>query len=177
MLNRHSVLRGNDPAVVNGSLARGQRVFCSDRGQRGGCGKTFPLFFAEVLPRHTFPASLLWALLRALLPARRSEPPPKRCACRFRRRRLTALSGVCDADWMECEAGSAASGHHHPLAEPILCSRRSVICKPSSRATPALSPRTSGIFSKRFLAKHRLEPNADVKPVDFPPVSTARQLL
>jgi hypothetical protein len=67
MLNRHSVLRGNDPAVVNGSLARGQRVFCSDRGQRGGCGKTFPLFFAEVLPRHTFPASLLWALLRALL--------------------------------------------------------------------------------------------------------------
>ena len=61
------MLRGNDPAVVNGSLARGQRVFCSDRGQRGGCGKTFPLFFAEVLPRHTFPASLLWALLRALL--------------------------------------------------------------------------------------------------------------
>lgn len=67
MLNRHSVLRGNDPAVANGSLARGQRVFCSDRGQRGGCGKTFPLFFAEVLPRHTFPASQLWALLRALL--------------------------------------------------------------------------------------------------------------
>jgi len=57
------VLRGNDPAVANGSLARGQRVFCSDRGQRGGCGKTFPLFFAGTLPRHTFTASLLWALL------------------------------------------------------------------------------------------------------------------
>ncbi|MBK9990678.1 MAG: hypothetical protein IPP19_08110 [Verrucomicrobia bacterium] len=61
------MLRGNDPAVVNGSVMRGQRVFCSDRGQRRGCGKTFPLFFAGVLPRHTFPASLLWALLRALL--------------------------------------------------------------------------------------------------------------
>jgi hypothetical protein len=61
------VLRGNDPAVVNGQLDRGQRVFCSDRGQRGGCGKTFPLFFAGVLPRHTFTAQLLGALLRALL--------------------------------------------------------------------------------------------------------------
>jgi hypothetical protein len=61
------VLRGNDPAVVNGQLARGQRVFCSDRGQRGGCGKTFPLFSASVLPRHTFTARLLYALLRALL--------------------------------------------------------------------------------------------------------------
>ena len=61
------MLRGNDPAVVNGQLDRGQRVFCSDRGQRGGCGKTFPLFFAGVLPRHTFTAQLLWALLLALL--------------------------------------------------------------------------------------------------------------
>ena len=61
------MLRGNDPAVVAGQIARGQRVFCSDRGQRGGCGKTFPLFLAGVLPRHTFNATLLWALLLKLL--------------------------------------------------------------------------------------------------------------
>jgi hypothetical protein len=61
------VLRGNDPAVVNGQIVRGQRAFCSDRGQRGGCGKTFPLFLAGILPRHTFNAALLWALLRQLL--------------------------------------------------------------------------------------------------------------
>lgn len=61
------MLRGNDPAVANGSVVRGQRVFCSDRGQRSGCGKTFPLFVADVLPRHTFTAGLLWALLRKLL--------------------------------------------------------------------------------------------------------------
>jgi fructose-specific phosphotransferase system IIC component len=53
--------------VVAGQIARGQRVFCSDRGQRGGCGKTFPLFLAGVLPRHTFNATLLWALLLKLL--------------------------------------------------------------------------------------------------------------
>lgn len=61
------MLRGNDPAAVAGQIVRGQRVFCSDRGQRAGCGKTFPLFLAGVLPRHTFTAGLLWTLLLKLL--------------------------------------------------------------------------------------------------------------
>jgi hypothetical protein len=38
-------------------------VFCSNRGQRGGCGGTFSLFLADVLPRHTFTSTLLWKLL------------------------------------------------------------------------------------------------------------------
>ena len=42
---------------------RGQRVFCSDRGQRGGCGQTFALFLADILPRHTVRATLFWQLL------------------------------------------------------------------------------------------------------------------
>jgi hypothetical protein len=42
---------------------RGQRVFCSNRGRRGGCGRTFSFFLAEVLPRHTFTATLLWQWL------------------------------------------------------------------------------------------------------------------
>jgi hypothetical protein len=61
------VLRGNDPAAAAGRIVRGQRVFCSDRGQRGGCGQTFPLFLADVLPRHTFNAARLGALLLKLL--------------------------------------------------------------------------------------------------------------
>lgn len=52
---------------MNGQIRRGQRVFCSDRGKRGGCGKTFCVFFAAVLPRHSFSAPLLWALLFKLL--------------------------------------------------------------------------------------------------------------
>lgn len=59
-LNRHSKLHGNDPARVDARAVRGQRVFCSNRGSRGGCGRTFSIFLAEVLPRHTFPASWLW---------------------------------------------------------------------------------------------------------------------
>ena len=42
-------------------------MFCSNRGQRGGCGKTFSLVLAEVLPRHTLTASLVWRLLVQVL--------------------------------------------------------------------------------------------------------------
>ena len=68
-LNWHSVLYGNDPASQDkvGQAARGQRVFCSDRGQRGGCGRTFSIFPAEVLPRHSITGTLLWKLLVQLL--------------------------------------------------------------------------------------------------------------
>jgi hypothetical protein len=67
-LNRHSILYGNNPAKNDGSrLTRGQRVFCSDRGRRGGCGKTFSIFLADVLPRHTVSASALGKLLLQLL--------------------------------------------------------------------------------------------------------------
>jgi len=66
-LNCHSKLYGNDPAsTAGGQIQRGQRVWCCPRGQRGGCGKSFPIFLAEVLPRHTVPASALWSLLERL---------------------------------------------------------------------------------------------------------------
>lgn len=42
-------------------------MWCANRGQRGGCGKSFCLFIAEVLPRHTVRASGLWPWLLELL--------------------------------------------------------------------------------------------------------------
>jgi hypothetical protein len=66
-LNWHSHLYGNDPAAADGQVLRGQRVFCSDRGQRGGCGRTFSIWLADRLPRHTFTGPSLWALLSGLL--------------------------------------------------------------------------------------------------------------
>jgi hypothetical protein len=75
-LNRHSVLYGNDPAQASGRVARGQRVVSTNRGQREGCGGTFSLFPADILPRHNFTATLLWQLLCALL----AEASMKRAA-------------------------------------------------------------------------------------------------
>jgi hypothetical protein len=66
-LNRHSKLYGNDPSAVAAQRQRGQRVFCSDRGQRGGCGRTFSMVLADVLPRHTVTAAWLWRWLLELL--------------------------------------------------------------------------------------------------------------
>jgi hypothetical protein len=66
-LNRHSHALGNDPTQAGGQCTRGQRVYCSNRGQRSGCGRTFSIFLAEVLPRHTLTASLVWQWLIKLL--------------------------------------------------------------------------------------------------------------
>lgn len=66
-MNRHSLLRGNDPDQPSAQSVRGQRVFCSNRGSRGGCGRTFSLLLADVLPRHTFTAGRVWSWLVELL--------------------------------------------------------------------------------------------------------------
>jgi hypothetical protein len=38
-------------------------VDCSNRGLRGGCGRTFAFFLADILPRHTLTAALVWPWL------------------------------------------------------------------------------------------------------------------
>ena len=62
-LNRHSFLYGNNPHKPQGQVCRGQRVCCSNRGKRGGCGGSFSVCFGEFLPRHTVTATILWSLL------------------------------------------------------------------------------------------------------------------
>jgi hypothetical protein len=42
-------------------------VWCCNRGQRGGCGRSFSIFLADVLPRHTVTGTWLWRLLQRLL--------------------------------------------------------------------------------------------------------------
>jgi hypothetical protein len=66
-LIRHSILYGNDPNSHAGQVKRGQRVLCSNRDQRLGCGRTFPIFLAAVLPRHTVTAPVLWTFILSLL--------------------------------------------------------------------------------------------------------------
>ena len=66
-LNRHSRAVGNDPKAADGERFRGQRVYCSSRGQRGGCGRTFAFLLADILPRHTLTASLVWPWLVQVL--------------------------------------------------------------------------------------------------------------
>lgn len=65
-LNRHDTIHGNDLAEANKQTQRGRRAWCSNRGRRGGCGRTVVIVFVGVLPRHSFTAALLDMLLRGL---------------------------------------------------------------------------------------------------------------
>jgi hypothetical protein len=65
-LNRHDRIQGNDPDSVNKQILRGRRVWCSNRGRRGGCGLTMRILFARLLPRHSANAKMLSTLLKGL---------------------------------------------------------------------------------------------------------------
>lgn len=65
-LNRHDRIQGNDPNAVDKQTLRGRRVWCSNRGRRGGCGRTMRIVFARVLPRHSVNATMLSELLKRL---------------------------------------------------------------------------------------------------------------
>jgi hypothetical protein len=104
-------LRGNDPAVANGQIVRGQRAFCSDRGQRGGCGKTFPLFLAAILPRHTFNAPLLWALLRKSLGGATIKAAAEILTLPFS---LEAVYGLVRRCRLRLDAGRSCLLRQHP---------------------------------------------------------------
>jgi hypothetical protein len=48
-------------------VPRGQRVYCSARGRRGGCGRTFAIYLSGVVPRHSVDAPALSRLFAGLL--------------------------------------------------------------------------------------------------------------
>jgi hypothetical protein len=125
-LNRHSRLTGNDPARPAARRLRGQRVYCSGRGSRGGCGRTFPVHLADVLPRHSVPGALFTGLLLGLLVGGASihavaqaicapfaPPTPCRLAARLRHqtdRVRVLLSGA---------GAPPACAHRDPLRQTI----------------------------------------------------------
>lgn len=82
-LNRHSKLYGNDPLSAGGCCLRGQRVWCAKRGQRGGCGRSYAVFIADVLPGHTFRASWLWQWLLQWLGGHSLKAAAEKCSLPF----------------------------------------------------------------------------------------------
>lgn len=111
--------------MVNGQIVRGQRAFCSDRGQRGGCGKTFPLFLAGILPRHTFNAALLWALLRQLLAGATIKAAAETLRLQFSLEAVYAIVRRCRRrldvmrSCLSCEHPVPASGRTDPLVQTL----------------------------------------------------------
>ena len=42
-------------------------MYCSNRGRRKGCGRTFSIYLGNILPRHSVTATDLWLLLLGIL--------------------------------------------------------------------------------------------------------------
>lgn len=66
-LNRHGVLRGNDPGTQGKEAVRGRRFYCSKRGRRPGCGRTVAVWLAEVIAGASVRTAALWRFLSARL--------------------------------------------------------------------------------------------------------------
>lgn len=64
-VNRHGWLRGLAAAGPGKTAVRGRRFFCSNRGRRRGCGRTFSVRFATVLAGATVRTGTLWRFLVA----------------------------------------------------------------------------------------------------------------
>ena len=62
-LNRHGFLRGYDEQNFKQKAIRAMRVFCSNRGNAGGCGRTFSVWTADKLKRLFLDAQDLWQFL------------------------------------------------------------------------------------------------------------------
>lgn len=66
-LNRHGRVRGLGEREPGKDAVRGQRFFCSNRGWRRGCGKTFTVLLATLIRRATVRTGELWRFYKAKL--------------------------------------------------------------------------------------------------------------
>lgn len=63
MLIRHGFLYGYDDQSPQRKTLRARRIFCSNRNNRRGCGRTFSVWMADKIRRLSMTASTLWTFL------------------------------------------------------------------------------------------------------------------
>ncbi len=66
-LNRHGALRGVAETGSGKEALRGRRFFCSKRGRRRGCGRTFSVLLCAVIAGATVRSRELWRFYLARL--------------------------------------------------------------------------------------------------------------
>ena len=55
------ILHGYLISFKNGDM-RGHRIFCSNRGRKNGCGRTWSVLQSRILPNMSFDANTLWRI-------------------------------------------------------------------------------------------------------------------
>ena len=100
-------------------------MFCSNRGKRGGGGKTFSLVLADILPRHTLTASLVWRWLVEVLAGLSLKAAAEKLRLpfaletvyRLRRGLRQCLASV--RTWLCQEQSPPISSHTDPLLQTV----------------------------------------------------------
>lgn len=138
-LNRHGFLRGYDEEDARCKSIRAQRVFCSNRNQNSGCGRTFSVWIADQVKRLFLSAEQLWMFLSevaqtnnkrqafATLDSSMSDSAPYRVWRRFLKAQAairTALAALCpppqfndkNVDGKQTGANPASSTLAHLIA-------------------------------------------------------------
>lgn len=64
----NGTLAGNNPhGQGNEKIIRGQRILCSNRGRRTGCGRSFSIYLAHILPGFSVDTILVAAFFKSCL--------------------------------------------------------------------------------------------------------------
>jgi hypothetical protein len=130
-LNRHGYLRGFDEKSPRHQTVRAWRVFCSNRHQRPGCGRTFSVWCATKIRRLSLTTAHLWRFLQlaaagCILAAIRaadchlSDSTLQRIWTRFdqgQSKIRTALAGLCPPP--DLPARLPTEPPHRPAAQVL----------------------------------------------------------
>jgi hypothetical protein len=123
-LIRHGHLYGYHEGHTGHKNLRARRIFCSNRHQRPGCGRTFSVWSANTIPRRSLSADALWRFLQRVVAlasvvaaihvvadCRRSDRTWQRLWQRFNLSQSTirtALSALCPPPHLPAEHRPAA---------------------------------------------------------------------
>lgn len=120
-LNAHGFLRGY--GETGSEVAkRGRRFFCSNRGRRAGCGRTFSVSISGYLPRFSVLALALWSLLRcavktSLFQAARLPSWSLSLSSAYRLKRLFEREAPQFRGWLFREKGPPEIPSRSPLTQ------------------------------------------------------------
>ena len=67
LLVLHGFLRGYDETSPREKAVRARRIFCSNRNNRQGCGRTFSVWLADKIRRLSLSAGGLWTFLQSVV--------------------------------------------------------------------------------------------------------------
>jgi hypothetical protein len=110
LLVLHGFLRGYDESSPREKTVRARRIFCSNRNNRQGCGRTFSVWLADKIRRLSLSAGCLWTFLQSVV-ADSIGAAIRRVDCHLSDRQMQRIwkrfnlgqSKIRTALWPQCE--------------------------------------------------------------------------